>query len=187
MALSRGRKFLATGSMDSTARLWDVADGKEVRSFEGPASMVSTIAFSRDAKWLVSGNADHVARLWDVSKEGQQPKVLSGHSGPITSMVLTEDGKRLASASHDGTIRFWDLGTGQTLCRLLSFQGGTWAVTDGRGRYDAANDGNVDSLHWVAGRETFALKMFQERAFDPGLLAKHLGLGKAPLRKVNGN
>jgi hypothetical protein len=32
--------------------------------------------------------------------------------------------------------------------------------------------------YWVLGMETFPLKQFRDRYYDPGLLAKHLGLHK---------
>src|SRR5205807_5073429 len=65
-----------------------------------------------------------------------------------------------------------------------SFQDGSWAVVDPEGRFDAANGGDVEGLHWVVGTEPITLDQLKERYYDPGLLAKKLGLHKEPLRKV---
>jgi hypothetical protein len=54
---------------------------------------------------------------------------------------------------------------------LLSFRDGTWAVTDSESRYDSANGGDIEHLHWAVGMETFSLKQFRDRYYDPGLLA----------------
>jgi len=67
---------------------------------------------------------------------------------------------------------------------LFSFRDGTWAVMDPEGRYDAANDGDIEHLHWVVGLETFPLRKFRDRFYDPGLLAKHLGLHKERPREL---
>src|SRR5262249_33383371 len=61
-----------------------------------------------------------------------------------------------------------------------------WAVIDPAGRYDASSGGDVDGLHFVAGLEPIALSQLKERYYDPGLLAKHLGLGDDPPRDVSG-
>jgi hypothetical protein len=55
---------------------------------------------------------------------------------------------------------------------------------DPQGRYDASNDGNIEHLHWVIGMETFPLRQFRERYYDPGLLAKHLGFHKERPREI---
>ena len=72
-------------------------------------------------------------------------------------------------------MRVWGT-AGRELCRLVSFRDGTWAVFDAAGRFDAANDGNVDGLHWVIGNKSYPLRQFKDRFYDPGLLAKYLGL-----------
>ena len=60
----------------------------------------------------------------------------------------------------------------------------TWGVFDPDGRFDASNDGNCEKLHWVLGNETLPLRQFRDRAYDPGLLAKHLGFHKELPRKL---
>src|SRR5205085_5604593 len=68
---------------------------------------------------------------------------------------------------------------------LVSFrQGGSWAALDSRGRFDAANGGDVSGLHWVVESNPIALNQLKERYYDPGLLAKYTGFSSEPLRKV---
>ena len=46
--------YLATGSSDWTARLWDVQKGSCLRVFIGHQGIVSTLAFSPDGKYLAT-------------------------------------------------------------------------------------------------------------------------------------
>ncbi len=46
--------YVATGSSDWTARLWDVQRGTSVRVFTGHQGVVSTLAFSPDGRYLAT-------------------------------------------------------------------------------------------------------------------------------------
>ena len=57
-------------------------------------------------------------------------------------------------------------------------------MVDPEGRFDAANGGDVEGLHWVVGNEPIALKQLKDGYYDHGLLAKTLGFNEEPLRRV---
>jgi hypothetical protein len=77
--------LLATGSSDNTARIWDVATGKEKQKFEGsPASP----SFSLDNRWLLS-NGRGAAVLWDLRTGEKKVEIISGRRDWL---VVTPDG-----------------------------------------------------------------------------------------------
>ena len=126
---------------------------------------------------------DHAIGVWDVAT-GELIREFPGHAA--TSIALSKDGKRLITVGKDQSTRIWDLDSGKELCQIAGFRDGAWAVIDPAGRYDASNPDAIEGLHWVVANETFTLGQFKDRLHDPGLLAKHMGLNKEPLRNVTG-
>jgi WD40 repeat protein len=183
VVFTKNTEFLVTTSgKDHSILLWEVTTGRQVREFKGHSRWITSLAVSGDGKWLITGSDDRTARLWEIVT-GKEKIVFRGHSERVTQVALVSDGKRLVTASYDGSIRIWNIETGAELCQLVSFDDGGWAVFDHDGRFDGANGGNVDGLHWVVGLETFPLAHFKNQRHDPGLLAKHLGMIKEPLRE----
>src|SRR6266446_7468100 len=69
VAFSPDGKLLVTGSFDNTLKLWDVASGKELKTYAGPqghTKQVLSVAFSPDGQFIASGGADNTLKIWDV-------------------------------------------------------------------------------------------------------------------------
>lgn len=174
-----GRRVL-TGNGDNTARLWDVETGGEIRRLAG-YSGVWSVAFSPNGRFVLIGNEDGTARLWAI-ESGTEIRSFKGHADSVSSLAFSRDGTRVLTGSSDGTTRLFDTQSGQELCCLVSFLDGSWAVVAPDGRFDAANQGKVTGLHFVAGLEPIALSQLRDRYWEPGLLAKIMGFNDEPLR-----
>jgi predicted NACHT family NTPase len=60
----------ATGSADTTTRLWDVSDPHHpalLGTLTGHTNTVESVAFSSDGHTLATGSDDTTARLWDTN------------------------------------------------------------------------------------------------------------------------
>ena len=101
---------LATGSVDGTVRLWDVAKGS-FRDLEGHTGAVVALAFAPGGA-LVSASTDRTLRVWDAAKG--TVRVLQGHKGDVLSLRLSPDGARAVTASADHTVRVWNLADGSS-------------------------------------------------------------------------
>jgi WD40 repeat protein len=64
--------WLATGSRDGTARLWDLSapdPAAASRLLSDQQAAVLDVAFSPDGRWLATGSGDGTARLWDLGRQ----------------------------------------------------------------------------------------------------------------------
>jgi WD40 repeat protein len=100
-------KLVASGSGDTTVRLWDSATGAARGTLKGHTGRVQSVAFSPDGKLVASGSYDTTVRLWD-SATGAARGTLEGHTHSVQSVAFSPDGKLVASGSHDGTVRLWE-------------------------------------------------------------------------------
>ncbi len=107
VAFSPSGRLLAS-SANRLVCLWDVQTGQCVRSLQGYASRIFSIAFSTDGKYLISGSEDHLIRIWDV-ETGELLHCLDGHTDEVRSIAVHSHGHWFASAGCDRTIRLWDL------------------------------------------------------------------------------
>lgn len=125
ISLSADGRWGLTGSEDETLRLWELATGQCVRTFEGHTRAVTSVSLSADGRWALSGSEDHTLRLWELTT-GRCVQIFKGHTDKVTSVSLTVDGLWALSGSHDETLRLWELSTGQC---VRTFTGHAHLVT----------------------------------------------------------
>ena len=97
--------------MDKTLKLWDLASGKELRTFTGHSGWVSSVAIAPDGRTALSGSQDKTLKLWDLAT-GKELRTFTGHSGSVSSVAIAPDGRTVLSGSYDRTLRLWDFTRG---------------------------------------------------------------------------
>ena len=78
---------LASGSYDTTIRIWDVETGEELKTLSGHTDWVNSLAFSPDGKTLASGGWDHTVRLWDLAS-GNELGTFPPHSSLVRAVAF---------------------------------------------------------------------------------------------------
>jgi WD40 repeat protein len=146
---------VASGSHDTTIRVWDVGTGEVKAKLEGHSEGVTSVAFSPDGQTLASGADDTTIRVWDVAT-GEEKAKWEGHDKRVTSVAFSPDGQTLASGSHDTTIRVWDVGTGEVKAKLEGHCSGVLSVSfspDGQTLASGADDTTIRVWDVATGEE----------------------------------
>jgi WD40 repeat protein len=136
MAITPDGCRLVTDIGGRTARVWDLASGWPVHTFEG---MNAPFVISPDSQQMVTTREDYTARVWDMAT-GRCQAVLEGHRGSVQKLLLTPDGRRLVTGSHDNSARLWEVKTGQCL-----------GVMDGHDRIVSSLEMTSDGRHVITG------------------------------------
>lgn len=113
VAFSADGKQLASGSGDTTVRVWDLTTETPLHTCNGHKHWVLFVAFSPDCTKIASGGMDHNILLWNAETGEQLGKPLKGHKNFITSiawepMMYRYESRKMASSSKDQCVRVWD-------------------------------------------------------------------------------
>jgi WD40 repeat protein len=142
---------LASGSRDTTIRLWDPTTGRETARLA--AHCVTALAILQDGR-LASGSEDNTIRLWNPVT-GRETARLVGHDLRVTALTVRSY-KDLISGSDDQTIRIWNAATGRETARLHGYGHGVTALAvlqDGR-LVSGSTDTTIRLWDLVTCRET---------------------------------
>ena len=86
VAMTADGRMLATGSLDKTCRLWEIASGQERGRFLGHNGSVFSVDFSPDGSLLAAASSDAPVYLWNL---------YALKSKPSGNMLTKEDREKL--------------------------------------------------------------------------------------------
>ena len=110
VAFDASGELLASGGSDNTARLWDVASGRERLSVTAKGGRVCSVAIDGARDELLSSSND-VVHVW-ATRNGGRRATLAGHTGSVWALALSPDATTVATASADNSACIWDLPNG---------------------------------------------------------------------------
>jgi WD40 repeat protein len=116
LAVSPDGTWLASASLDGTARIWDVATGSCRHTLIGQVVTVDALAVAGNGSWLATSSSfDSAVQLWDPVT-GTCLHHLGGHIWGSQCLAAVAHGTLLASlGSGTGIVRVWDPLTGKCL------------------------------------------------------------------------
>lgn len=95
---------LASASLDTTVRLWDVHTGRPRRTLAGHVKGVRCLAYSDTYRFLVSAGFDYDAVVWNPYVERHILK-LHGHSSPLCGVQMVGDTPQLLTCDTGGVLK----------------------------------------------------------------------------------
>jgi len=160
-------KLIATGSYDQQIKLWNSADGKEIRALTGHNGAVFDLAFSPDGKRLASASADRSVKVWDVAS-GERLDTFGQPLKEVYTVAFSPDGRQVVAGGVDNRIRVWELsdsakeGTNRLKYTRFAHEGAVCKLAfspDGRTLASAAEDRTVKLWDAPAYTERRALEL----------------------------
>ena len=92
---------LASASADGTVKLWEMNNGKAIKSFNAHGGGVNSVHFDHQGRIATAGN-DNRARLWDAN--GKRLNDLPNGSEDMLEVAVSHDGKRLIYGNWSGEV-----------------------------------------------------------------------------------
>jgi RNA polymerase sigma factor (sigma-70 family) len=172
VAFSPDNRFLAISNTSTimglqdqkggAVHLWEMATGKEVRTWTPDPTETYALAFSPDGKLLATGSGFGPIRLWETAT-GKELRQCQDYQAHVVALAFSPDSGTLASLSgiHDYTARLWEVASGKERVPLTEgHMGPVVSVAfspDGKSLISGGRDGLVGLWNTETGQEQHPL------------------------------
>jgi WD40 repeat protein len=109
LAFSPDGQQLASCGADRFMKVFDVASGNLVRTFEGHTHHVLSVSWRADGRVIATGGADSVVKLWNVA-DGSQLRTIQGFAKEVTSVQFAGAEDHFYAACGDQNLYRCNLG-----------------------------------------------------------------------------
>ncbi|QLG70667.1 hypothetical protein HG535_0A06090 [Zygotorulaspora mrakii] len=115
-------EWFATGSNDTTIKVWDLASGKLKITLAGHVMSVRDLAISDRFPYLFSASEDKTVKCWDLEKN-QAIRDYHGHLSGVHTVDLHPTLDLVVTAGRDSVVRLWDIRTRGPVMTLAGHKG----------------------------------------------------------------
>lgn len=122
---------ILSGSSDGTTRLWQLADGSELKRCQANGEITGVAQSPNGELAAFSTFRPAVVTIWNL-ESGKPIQTLSGHRDGLRSVAFLPSGTGVVTSSWDSTVRVWDVGTGKEQACLTGVKSGFALSADGQ-------------------------------------------------------
>ncbi|KAJ3092047.1 hypothetical protein HK102_011253 [Quaeritorhiza haematococci] len=177
VAVTPDGRYVVTGAADGSAKIWDLASGKEVRELRGHQGPLRAVTVTPDGRNIVTGSEDCRVKVWDFVS-GKEVRELYGHQLRVNTLAVTSDGRNVVTGSSDCTAKVWDFASGKELRELRGHQASIKAVAvtpDGSHVVTGSDDGIAMVWDLASGKEVGKLYAQHQGSIEAAAVIPHKG------------
>jgi WD40 repeat protein len=145
-----GQQFASCGA-DRFVKLFNVADGKFIRSFEGHTHHVLAVTWRADGRLMASSGADNVIKVWDTRTGDQARTVQNQFSKEVTTVNFVGETDNVIASSGDAKVKF-----------INAANGGNVRDFPGSGDYMYSAAASADGKTIIAGGADSVLRVWTD-------------------------
>lgn len=165
---------LLSGSLDGTAKTWDLSSGKSLQTFAGHSDAVRSAVFSPCGSFIATGSLDRTAKIFNAS-DGKPRLTLEGHRGGVHSVSYSPDGAFIVTSSRDKTAKVWSSTSGECVLTLKGHGDAVYAASfSSNGRCIVTGSSDCTGKVWDAQSGECTLTLAGHREAVRSAVVSHL-------------
>ena len=188
-------KVIASVSWDTSIKVWNGRDGKQVTTLKTPGlhnTPINCVSFHPEGQLIAVGSWDSTLKIWDTFNR-KKLKTLKGHKTSVQACTYAPSGRYIVSAALDGEVKVWSTRSNSAVGTIVGHHAPVNSIsftTNGQYLVTASSDKILKVWSGTLGQRVFSMGAPQCGfahclAYDPLTQSVRVGYHDGHVRKFN--